>query len=342
MRAILAVFLCGLLVLPRISRSRSRLTTRAFAVKDRPPQQQSSRHKRYPTLGVDSFGERVVVLRSEPPVWLVRDVVNASDREALIRLGRNELRREVTYTGSVVVFDEERVWPLYLVPFLSAAFQYVFRGGDLAATIVGFIGAALAAVALKTLIAWLFESGVATGGRGGARFQGKKWQLVPFQEKDAELGDDACFRLLKRVQALTGAPSLQHLEPPLLTRYREGDGQSVHIDSHERPGPDADAEALQSFRAKGGQRIVQCLVYLNSVSEEAGGATKFHHPSLEDLRVQPEAGSALLFCTTFADGVEDARLSHSAENVRGSTSEKWVLPLWRCEGEHSGWQQSAA
>ncbi|CAK9061945.1 unnamed protein product, partial [Durusdinium trenchii] len=49
--------------------------------------------------------------------------------------------------------------------------------------------------------------------------------------------------------------------------------------------------------------------------------------ALDGLQVQPEAGSALVFCPSLADGSEDLRMVHSALTIMGPV-EKWVVPLW--------------
>jgi prolyl 4-hydroxylase len=79
----------------------------------------------------------------------------------------------------------------------------------------------------------------------------------------------------------------------------------------------------------GGQRLAQCVVYLNTLPQEAGGATRFHHPALGGLSVQPRQGDALLFFSASAGGAPDYRMTHSGEPVlRG---EKWILNTWLCQ-----------
>lgn len=67
-----------------------------------------------------------------------------------------------------------------------------------------------------------------------------------------------------------------------MTRYREGDRQRRHFDAR----LSGDAE-LAEFVTAGhlGQRLVQCVVYLNDVPAGHGGETRFLHPSLQDLKV---------------------------------------------------------
>jgi len=314
---------------------RRRRRALAFATKS------GSSPAKYPALALDRLGQSVSVLRDEPPVYMVHGVLTQQDCETLMQLGRDGMRPEVTYTSSVVVFDEDRTKPLFFVPPLAAVLEYFLRDGDLLAVLAGFVATSLGIIALREGVRWYLQSEGAVEGRGGARFTGTKWQLnrsatpaAPPAEADL-----VAARLFERVGHALGAPGVRHLEPPLLTRYREGEGQAEHIDANVRPAPGADDEARRGFDAKGGQRVVQCLVYLNDLDiDRDGGATSFTRGKLAGLRVRPEAGGALVFCTAFADGEEDARMVHCAEPLKGEV-EKWIVPIWRVETEHAGWHK---
>lgn len=80
---------------------------------------------------------------------------------------------------------------------------------------------------------------------------------------------------------------------------------------------------------RGGQRLAQCVVYLNTLPEDAGGTTRFHHAALGGLAVPPRAGTALLFFPAFADGSPDYRMTHSGEPV--TRGEMWILNTWLCQ-----------
>lgn len=76
----------------------------------------------------------------------------------------------------------------------------------------------------------------------------------------------------------------------------------------------------------GGQRLVQCVVYLNTLSKGGGGGTAFHHPCLKGLIVQPQQGNALVFFPASKDGTMDARMTHSGLPVLAG--EKWIINTW--------------
>ena len=53
-----------------------------------------------------------------------------------------------------------------------------------------------------------------------------------------------------------------------------------------QPCPTHDACFISAGLQAGGQRLVQVLVYLNTLGEEQGGGTHFCHPLLQGLTVQ--------------------------------------------------------
>lgn len=107
-----------------------------------------------------------------------------------------------------------------------------------------------------------------------------------------------------------------------LCRYCQGEYQRVHLDAR----PPGDSQGASAWLAAGGQRLVQCVVYLNSMTPSQGGSTAFHHPALKGLAVYPEQGAALVFFPAYADGQVDARMAHSGEPVLDG--EKWIINTW--------------
>lgn len=123
--------------------------------------------------------------------------------------------------------------------------------------------------------------------------------------------------LLAKAHHILGIPTLV-CEEPQIVRYSIGQEFSWHYD--EVPAPQL---------KNGGQRLATLLVYLNDVSEEAGGGTVFR--DLKDgatgdmLTMKPKEGSALLFFPAFRDGRPDDRTLHKGE-VAGE--EKWIIQMW--------------
>ena len=86
--------------------------------------------------------------------------------------------------------------------------------------------------------------------------------------------------------------------------------QKAHLDA--RYSCDMGPEFIES----GGQRMVQCLVYLNDIgSSDKGGSTAFHHSALKGLRVRPQAGMALIFFPSFRGPVAVVKRAIRAVDV---------------------------
>ncbi|MCZ8114979.1 2OG-Fe(II) oxygenase [Silanimonas sp.] len=129
------------------------------------------------------------------------------------------------------------------------------------------------------------------------------------------LMEDVALRLLqRRLCALSGQP-LAHAEPVVVLRYRPGQEYRLHRDLLP-PSTLADPD-----QGRGGQRVATVIAYLTPV--EAGGETDFPR---RNLRVRPEAGSALVFRNLRPDGsVEEDSLHAGLPVTRG---EKWIATLW--------------
>jgi len=114
--------------------------------------------------------------------------------------------------------------------------------------------------------------------------------------------------LLSRAHSLTGL-SFTCFEEPQIVRYETGQQFSFHYDA-----------IPKSLLDSSGQRLATLIVYLNDVA--LGGATVFKDIQLQ---VRPQAGKALLFFPSFADGTPDDRTMHAGQ-VAGDT--KFIAQMW--------------
>ena len=133
---------------------------------------------------------------------------------------------------------------------------------------------------------------------------------------------DADIALVRRLELLLAAECKLHTshgEPMQILRYREGQRYDVHPDFFDP----FDGASL----ANGGQRLLSCLVYLSTVPPHCGGATYFPEASPRGLRVQPEAGRAIVLNNCLEGGKPDPRSVHAGEVVKRG-AEKWVLTKW--------------
>ena len=122
-------------------------------------------------------------------------------------------------------------------------------------------------------------------------------------------------QLSDRVSRLVGLP-LTHAESYQIVHYRETQTYKPHYDAWE-----ADSERGQRCMAKGGQGLVTCLLYLNTVT--AGGGTCF--PKL-DMEVRAVKGRMVFFHNCFADTTQRHPSSlHGGLPIE--EGEKWACNL---------------
>jgi 2OG-Fe(II) oxygenase superfamily. len=122
--------------------------------------------------------------------------------------------------------------------------------------------------------------------------------------------------LAQRIARLVGLP-LSHAEAFQVVYYGPGQEYRAHYD-----GWEAGTERGDRCMARGGQRLVTALLYLNYV--EGGGATAF--PKL-DLQIRPLPGNLLLFhnCQP-GTNIRHPQSLHRALPVLAG--EKWAANLW--------------
>jgi prolyl 4-hydroxylase len=122
--------------------------------------------------------------------------------------------------------------------------------------------------------------------------------------------------IASRVAALVGMP-LDNAESFQVVHYDQNQEYGPHFDAW-----DAATERGQRCMAKGGQRLVTCLLYLNNV--EAGGGTCF--PQL-DIEVSAKKGRMLLFHNCYVDSAvcHPSSLHGGMPVLQG---QKWACNLW--------------
>jgi len=179
---------------------------------------------------------------------------------------------------------------------------------------------------------WLFED-FATAAEMAALVNAARHQMQPAEVSGDEGGyisdgrsGSNCWiaheygrftlKLAQRISKLVDIP-LTHAEAFQVVHYGPEQEYKAHFDAW-------DAGTVRGDRnlARGGQRLVTALVYLNHVS--GGGTTAF--PNLK-LEVQPRKGNLLLFhnCPAGTDLKHENSL-HGGMPV--TTGEKWAANLW--------------
>lgn len=148
------------------------------------------------------------------------------------------------------------------------------------------------------------QSGIESAGRTGSNC----WVAHDYNKTIADLAD--------RIAQIVGVP-LENAESFQVVHYAESELYAPHFDAWE-----AGTERGERCMARGGQRMVTCLLYLNDVAE--GGGTSF--PDL-DLEVRARKGRMLLFHNCHSGSVVRHPLSlHGGMPVE--RGEKWACNLW--------------
>lgn len=131
--------------------------------------------------------------------------------------------------------------------------------------------------------------------------------------------------LVKRVSELVNVP-VSHAESLQVVHYAETEEYQPHYDSW-----DLTTEKGRQKTAKGGQRAVTALLYLNDV--DAGGSTGFPNLGIE---VEPVPGRMVIFHNLF-EGVSERHVDSLHGGMPVFYGEKWACNLWfREQPYHAG------
>lgn len=163
---------------------------------------------------------------------------------------------------------------------------------------------AVAAPKLEQALVSSAKSGVTSAGRSGSNC----W--IPH-------GYDAVIEKLSlRIAEIVGN-SLEYAESLQVIHYSESEQYAPHYDAWDKA-----TERGQRCMAKGGQRMITCLLYLNDVEE--GGGTSF--PNL-DMEIRAKKGRMVVFHNCH----EGSAVRHP-DSLHGGMpvlkGEKWACNFW--------------
>ncbi|PCI79128.1 MAG: 2OG-Fe(II) oxygenase [SAR86 cluster bacterium] len=163
---------------------------------------------------------------------------------------------------------------------------------------------------LKQALVSAAKSGVTSAGRSGSNC----W--IPHNH-DAVIG-----KLSLRIAEIVGN-GLEYAESLQVIHYAQNEQYAPHYDAWDKA-----SERGQRCMAKGGQRMVTCLFYLNDVEE--GGGTSF--PNL-DMEIRARKGRMVLFHNCHEGStVRHPDSLHSGMPVL--KGEKWACNFWFRELEY--------
>lgn len=121
----------------------------------------------------------------------------------------------------------------------------------------------------------------------------------------------------QRIADITRIP-VENGEGFQVVHYNVGGYYKPHCDYFD-PNWDGNTPVLN----RGGQRIITFLIYLNNLPYPNGGETHF---TRANLKIQPEAGKAIVWYNVDEDGKIDLSTDHEAMPV--INGEKWVITKW--------------
>jgi hypothetical protein len=134
------------------------------------------------------------------------------------------------------------------------------------------------------------------------------------------LVEDLSLRLVQQRMASAAGMELVQAEHLVVLSYEPG--QEYHPHRDYRP-----PESLRGDVPEAGNRARTVCVYLNE--PEAGGETEFPVPG---IRVEPQAGRAVVFDNLLADGSPDVDSLHAGLPVE--RGQKWLATLWLRQGRY--------
>ena len=129
-------------------------------------------------------------------------------------------------------------------------------------------------------------------------------------------------KIEKVVESISGLPS-SHQEHLQVLRYYPDEEYKVHHDWFAEG-----ADYYERVIKEGGQRLFTVVFYLNTV--EKGGET--HFPKLDDLKIKPVEGRAILFKNT-VDGAPLYESMHAGLSPVDGV--KWVAVKWVRESKYA-------
>lgn len=122
----------------------------------------------------------------------------------------------------------------------------------------------------------------------------------------------------QRVAYHTGFPAINQ-ESIQVVHYEPGKYYKVHWDYFD-PKWGGSAKAF----ARGGNRAITFMIYLNTIPEGEGGETYFNRAG---VGVKPDVGKALMWYNLFPNRAVDISSSHEGRPPKEGY-EKWIATIW--------------
>jgi 2OG-Fe(II) oxygenase superfamily len=267
------------------------------------------------SLGVDVTKQPIEVLSSDPLLFVVPGFLSAQECQAYRDYASSMTTRAMTRSNPPEVsLAPGRLWPLPILAVLSGLppLLRLYESAREDVTPAQLLGAALPPIILATAamatLAWLVVLPLV---RKFANTSSRTSVACALnQVEDLPLID----ALLQRA-CVVAQHERHHWEAPVVTRYDPGAIFARHGDASPTRGSE--------WKGLGGQRIVTCIAYLNTL--KMSGETYFDQLN---IAVQPTMGSALFFFPADATTWRaDDRTTHESLPV-AANEEKWIVQLF--------------
>ena len=284
-------------------------------------------------------GYNISIASYNPKVLLIDNFLSENDCDALVHYIDDCREKSSTSAAPLLQFDNKRVIKS-LLPLLAtgAALLACISGDPQASDEAGHVGATQVSVAflhlLKAYPAALAKVGsfilviyAASTAFLSLYFNSndknalRTSRMIQLQDDLDSFGPahkaafSAAQRLVSKAEDLMQTTS-ETFERPTLTLYQKGQ----HFSTHQDASVDIAADGWADL---GGQRLVTLITYLNTVSEQGGGATVFDHLGIS---VRPKQGRALLFFPAGVDGKLDKRMLHHGQEA---VEDKYIVQIWK-------------
>jgi len=268
--------------------------------------------------------EQIHVLSKDPLVYTIPNLLSVEECQAFRDYVAHlpESRPMTRSNPPEVSLDSSKLWPLAILSVLAAV-PPVYRlfealassdGSESAATVnlSQIISAGLPNVVIAGLASTLLAFGVVLPMmRTVSASSSRTSDAVALNQPE----DFPLIRtLVDRVVARTTHP-WDHWEAPVITRYDVGAVFARHGDASPTKGSE--------WEGLGGQRVITCICYLKTLSEDGGGETYFDKLG---LAVPPVAGSVLVFFPANDESwMADDRTLHESLPPQ---EEKWIVQMF--------------
>jgi 2OG-Fe(II) oxygenase superfamily len=269
------------------------------------------------SLGIDVTKQPIEVLSSDPLLFVVHGFLSPQECQAYRDYASSMTTTARAMTRSnppEVSLAPGRLWPLPILAVLSGLppLLRLYESARADVTPAELLGAVLPPIVLATVVmatlAWLVVLPLV---RKFANTSSRTSVACALNQVEDLPWIDA---LLQR-SCVVAQHERHHWEAPVVTRYDPGAIFARHGDASPTRGSE--------WKGLGGQRIVTCITYLNTLKRS--GETYFDQLNIV---VQPTMGSALFFFPADATTWRaDDRTTHESLPV-AANEEKWIVQLF--------------